>query len=76
MIGSGIFGTEVRVSYTICDAPSFIRWKKTHHKKRLREKFKKKYGPVLSTCKGNAYQVGSRMLVCPHVYEALRKEGL
>jgi hypothetical protein len=68
-------GFQVVVSPHICDSPMFVRWVKTHKRPRIAKKWHKRFGAVMSRCPGKAFEVGNRLLVCPHVMTELRKTG-
>lgn len=56
----------------ICTPARFVRWRRKHRKSRINKKWQKRYGPVLETCKGVAYNVGGTMLACPCMANALK----
>lgn len=70
-----IAGMRVFENDFICEL-KFVRWARTHRKKRIREKWKKRYGPIMA-CKGVAYKINKiGLMVCPcmmkKMQEALR----
>jgi len=56
----------VVVSWFICEVPRFIRWKRNHRRSRINKKWHRKYGTVMTTCRGACWRVGKCFVVCPH----------
>lgn len=65
---------QVVVSGSMCEPPTFLRWKRSHRRSRINKKWHKKYGAVMKPCPGRAFQLpGCKLVVCPHVNAMLRK---
>lgn len=60
------------VSIYLCQT-SFLRWRRTHKKARIRKKWRKRYGAVFSQCKGHFYKIGDTFMACPCVAAQIRK---
>ena len=74
LLGDTIFGLKMLTSQYMCETPAFIRWKRNHRKSRINKKWHKKYGAVMSKCKGVAWQIGMNLYTCPCMTAALKKE--
>lgn len=67
-------GVRVILNNYLCERP-FVRWARTHRKARINKKWRKRYGAIYANCPGKAWEVaGFGIVVCPHVYEAIKKE--
>lgn len=51
----------------------FVRWRKTHRKKRINKKFKKKYGAIYA-CDRKCYVIGGYIYCCNCVLQEFKKE--
>lgn len=68
-----IGGTPVYINEWLCET-KFVRWRKSHRKARINKKWHKKYGAIYSHCVGRGYQMGGKLILCPCMAAALRKE--
>lgn len=66
-------GLSVHVHPALCKV-EFIRQRKTHRKARIRKKYRKKFGCIYECRAKEAKQIGRNLYVCPHIFEALKKE--
>lgn len=64
----------INIRVSLCEVPSFVRWKRNHRKSRINKKWHKRYGAEMKYCKGVAYRVGREFFVCPCMNELLKKE--
>lgn len=67
-----IFSNEIIVDKYLCQV-TFIRFKKSHRKSRINKKWHKRYGIITACVNDKAFKVGNKILVCPCMFEKMKK---
>lgn len=73
LFGSPLGSLQLVESCSLC-LMTFVRWRRTHRQKRIQKKWAKKYGAVMACKQEQAYQIGNRILMCPHMAAAVKRE--
>lgn len=65
-----IDGIPIAVNGYLCQR-AFVGWNRTHRKKRIAKKWRKRYGRKMA-CQGHSFMVGHKLHCCPCAYAKLK----
>jgi hypothetical protein len=69
---NAIGGMKVYVNPILCNRV-FLRWARTHRKRRINKKWRKRYGAIFRPCPGIVLEFYSAFYLCPCALAAVRK---
>lgn len=68
-----LLGIDIVTSEMVCDQASFLRAKRPHRRPRIAKKWLRRFGAVMTTCRGKCVVLLGRYIACPHYMDKMKE---